>query len=67
MAARSILVVEDDGDIRSALCSILAEEGYTVIEAHNGYEGLRRAQPAEGMPDILYFVTLGPERGFTAG
>ncbi len=62
-----ILVMDPDTCLRNLLQEVLAEEGYTVIEAHNGYEGLRRAQPAEGMPDILYFVTLGPERGFTVG
>ncbi len=37
-----ILVVEDDPDIREALGEILVDEGYDVVAARCGDEGLRR-------------------------
>jgi CheY-like chemotaxis protein len=36
-----ILIVEDDHAVRSALETILEEEGHTVVPAPNGAEGLR--------------------------
>jgi CheY-like chemotaxis protein len=35
-----ILVAEDDPDTRAAVCSILAEHGFDVIEAENGKQAL---------------------------
>jgi CheY-like chemotaxis protein len=37
-----ILVVEDDPDIRDALGELLVDEGYDVVAARCGDEGLRR-------------------------
>lgn len=37
-----ILVVEDDPDIRDALGELLLDEGYDVVAARCGDEGLRR-------------------------
>lgn len=37
---KSILVVDDDIDIREAICSYLKLEGYNTIEAKNGKEAL---------------------------
>ncbi|WXB20232.1 response regulator [Pendulispora albinea] len=39
-AQRSILVVDDDADIRETLSMILEDEGYTVACASNGREAL---------------------------
>lgn len=41
MKVKSILIVEDDEDIRLALRDMLEGEGYRVNEARNGEEGLR--------------------------
>ena len=39
-----ILVIDDDATIRELLRLVLEEEGYEVIEAANGAEGLQRYQ-----------------------
>jgi CheY-like chemotaxis protein len=40
--AQSILVVEDDDDVREALATVLEAHGYRVIEAENGREALQQ-------------------------
>ena len=42
MSGGSVLIVEDDSDIREALTQILEEEGYAVDSAPNGKAGLHR-------------------------
>jgi CheY-like chemotaxis protein len=37
---RAILVVDDDPDIRSFVCDLLAAEGYRVVAAGDGWEAL---------------------------
>ena len=44
MAARRILVIEDEPGAREALKSLLQEEGYTVAAAESGETGLRRLE-----------------------
>jgi DNA-binding response OmpR family regulator len=51
MAARRILVIEDEPGAREALESLLAEEGYTVTSAASGEAGLRRL--GEFHPDTV--------------
>ncbi len=36
-----IMVVDDDQDIREMIQVLLSSEGYNVIEASNGKEGIR--------------------------
>jgi two-component system chemotaxis response regulator CheY len=61
----SILVVEDDADIRTALSSILGEEGYAVSCASDGCEALEllRAglRPDAILLDLMMPVMSGPE------
>ena len=42
-AARSVLVIEDNGDAREALVTLLQIDGYMVEAAADGPEGLRLA------------------------
>lgn len=41
-ACRSILVVEDDPNIRECLCELLRSEGYPVVSAADGAEALEK-------------------------
>ncbi|MGH9082795.1 MAG: response regulator transcription factor [Acidimicrobiales bacterium] len=61
-SARSttILTIEDDGDIRQLLRTLLGREGYTVCEAETGRQGIRTFHQTRpdvvildiGLPDI---------------
>jgi two-component system chemotaxis response regulator CheY len=48
---KRILVVDDDESIRAVLDMALADEGYEVIEAENGVQGLALARTAQ--PDLI--------------
>jgi CheY-like chemotaxis protein len=51
---RSILIVEDDEDVRGALAAVLEEEGYSVLEARHGEEALRTLRG----PDTVCLILL---------
>lgn len=38
----TIMVVEDDGDIREAVCDLLRGDGFDVVTAENGKEALHK-------------------------
>lgn len=46
-----VLVVDDDQDYKAAVRSLLESEGYTVIEAECGKDGLRKL--VECKPDVI--------------
>ncbi len=46
-----ILAVDDDQDVLDALRMILEANGYTMVEAHSGEQGLRLYR--ESKPDLL--------------
>lgn len=46
-----ILVIDDQPGIRRLLIEVLSEEGYSVFEAANGYEGFQQAK--EHHPDLI--------------
>ena len=50
-----ILVIDDDASIRTLLRFVLEEEGYDVVEAANGAEGL---QQYEAAPAALVITDL---------
>jgi two-component system, OmpR family, response regulator len=57
MAARRVLLIEDDAGSRDALGSLLSEEGYDVRTASTGTEGLEIAR--DFTPDTIisdYFL-----------
>ena len=57
LACASILVVDDDPDIRASLTDILGGEGYRVTGARNGREALdylgRRTRPSLILLDMI--------------
>ncbi|MBW3621462.1 MAG: response regulator, partial [Actinobacteria bacterium] len=63
--AGTILVVDDDEDIRTYLEITLTLAGYTIIQATDGEEGVRRA--AEDQPDLILMDVMMPNLdGFDA-
>jgi len=45
--SKRILIVDDDGPMRSFLCTVLGEEGYGLEEARNGTEGLAKLSASD--------------------
>jgi DNA-binding NtrC family response regulator len=45
--SKRILIVDDDGPMRSFLCTVLGEEGYKLEEARNGTEGLAKLSASD--------------------
>jgi CheY-like chemotaxis protein len=56
---KTILVIEDNVDIRENTCELLELEGYNVLFADNGKTGLILAK--EGKPDIILCDIMMPE------
>ena len=48
---KKILIVEDEANIRELLRLYLEREGYTVLEAENGVEGIKKWKSDK--PDML--------------
>jgi CheY-like chemotaxis protein len=63
--SRTVLVVEDDPDIAQSLSDVLASEGYSVVTAANGLEGLEalraRGEPCLILLDLMMPVMSGGE------
>jgi DNA-binding response OmpR family regulator len=54
----SVLVVDDEHDIREAVAEVLADEGYVVHGASDGAEALRTARAVR--PDIVLLDLMMP-------
>jgi CheY-like chemotaxis protein len=62
--AKTVLVVDDDPDIREALCALLECEGYATITACNGAEAVAQMhahQPCFVILDLMMPVMDGWE------
>lgn len=61
----TILIVEDDADIRELVSEVLAQAGYRVAEAGNGQEALDFLRANDGpcvvLLDLMMPVLSGPE------
>ena len=53
MHAQTILVVDDEAAIRSLVTTVLAADGYQVVEASDGDAALRRADDGDDGIDLL--------------
>jgi DNA-binding response OmpR family regulator len=56
----TILVVEDDDDVRAYTVEILRELGYRVLEAHDGPAALRLIERADVPIDLLFTDVVMP-------
>ena len=59
-----ILLVEDESDLRMIISDVLKDEGYEVLNASNGLEGLKKVK--EENPDLIVADVMMPRMdGFT--
>ena len=56
---QTILIIDDEDDIREALRDALAAEGFNILEAKDGVEGLTTA--LEQKPDLILLDVVMPE------
>jgi two-component system, cell cycle sensor histidine kinase and response regulator CckA len=58
----TILLVEDEADVRRLVRNVLEDYGYTVLEAKNGEDALRVAQTTQPLDLVLTDIVM-PELG----
>lgn len=56
---KTILIIDDDEDIREIISYNLTKEGYTVIKAKNGEEGIKKAK--QNIPNLILLDVMMPE------
>ena len=55
---KQILIIEDEEELREGIAEILTYEGYNVLQAVNGAEGLKVVN--ESTPDLILCDILMP-------
>ncbi|MCY0999617.1 response regulator transcription factor [Myxococcus sp. MISCRS1] len=58
---RTVLVVEDEDDIRAAIAEILEGEGYDVTVACNGREAMEELTDVRYVPSLILLDLMMPE------
>lgn len=58
--SRSILLVEDDLDVREATTEVLQDAGYKVVSAVHGGEALDYLRRAEELPGLILLDLMMP-------
>src|ERR1700737_3883934 len=61
MAGTKILIIEDERALTDVLSYNLQREGYEIVVAHDGQEGLRKAQTM--LPDLIILDLMLPIMG----
>lgn len=56
----TVLVVEDEEIVRELVCDVLEEQGYNVLRANHGLEGLEIAEKFEGEIQLLVTDVIMP-------
>ncbi len=59
MKSIKILVVEDDPSVRELFKVLLEGEGYEILQAENGVDGLKRAE--QDLPDLMILDLMMPD------
>jgi CheY-like chemotaxis protein len=59
MTRRTILVVDDDDNVRNMLCTVLAAEGFHAIGAFDGLDALQRLR-RDGPPALILIDLMMP-------
>ena len=59
-AARCILIVEDDADLRDSLLEVLGDAGYQAIGAPNGQQGLDELDGMSVAPCLILLDLMMP-------
>jgi CheY-like chemotaxis protein len=59
----TILVIEDDEDIRHMICDILEDEGYETVQAANGIEGLAVLRKVQEIGIIITDLLMPEKEG----
>ncbi len=60
-AKSKILVIDDESDLRAAFKTVLGDEGFTVITAADGLEGVRQNKKHD--PDVIILDLKMPNMG----
>ena len=60
MDKKILLIVEDDRGIRESLVEILGLEGFTVISAENGADGLEKLKQSQVRPNLIVLDLMMP-------
>jgi len=60
MAQKTVLLAEDDLEIRDILQDLLEAEGYDVVPASHGRQALEFLQGAEKLPDLVVLDLMMP-------
>ena len=60
-AASKILVIDDESDLRAAFRAVLTDEGFSVITAADGMEGVQKNK--EHNPDVIILDLKMPKMG----
>ena len=53
MASKSVLVVDDDDDLRESLCMVLQSQGYPIFQATNGREAIETLNKIDTPPGLI--------------
>ena len=57
---RTVLVVEDDREVRDAIAEVLADFEYKALEASNGVEALHKLRTASTRPCLILLDVMMP-------
>ncbi len=60
-AVKTVLLVEDDDDIRETYAEVLLSEGYAAEQAENGLVALKKLELFQGTPCLVLLDMMMPE------